>query len=132
MCFSNRSSQWSTPNLGMGSQFVPNYRTGGRIYVIKLPALSNIHEEHEAPVTEDKLNYIYNSVYCSDEAKNVHNEPKDQLIKLPFQHGLSGYNNEHITYRHLVKIYQVLYGMPSAALQAQSRWNSVISLCFLF
>ena len=112
---------WSTPNLGLGSVFVPNYRSDEQMYVIKIPTLYDSNEEHEAPVSESKLGIVYNLVFCSDLAKNPYGEPKNQLIKLPKQYGADGYNSERITYRHLVSVYQVLYGMPTAMSQPQSR-----------
>ena len=107
--------------MGAGSQFVPNYRSGGGIYVISLPALYDVNVINEAPVTEEKLGLVYNIIYCSEEMKNVTGEPRNQPIKLPLQYGRPGYNSESITYRHLVKVYQVLYGMPSGQTQANTR-----------
>ena len=91
------------------------------MYIIKLPALSDVNVVHEAPVSEEKLGLVYNIVYCSDAMKNLAGEPKNQPIGLPLQYGRPGYNFESITYGHLVQVYQVLYGMPSSQTPQSTR-----------
>ena len=77
---------------------------------MKLPTLYDKNIQHEAPLTYEKLQLVYNIVFCSPEAANPRNEVKDQVIELPKLTGGVGYNPECITYAHLTEVYRCLYG----------------------
>ena len=101
---------WSTPQLGQNTQFVPNYRSPGQTYIVKLPAINDSSVLHNAPVSEAKLQEVYDLVYCSEESTNPRGEVLDQIIQLPIRAPGGGYNPEKISHTHLRLIYRAIYG----------------------